>query len=294
MILAAVVVAKDGSDTGGKAKVDRGQQPLRIQSDGDSSDAGFSQIVQHGQIKEEGGHCVGKIGDHFRGTVGADVSQCGSIKYRLYKKEAAAPINKKEDQTKDGGNTVADSGSIGGAFDAERKDDDKQKVKKDVGDTGKDGDSQSQMRSAGSDEKGLKIDKLKELDNFLLKKVVEYTLNSIYINDLFLVNDKHTDLIIGMIRTNKSSSSITLPGNYQAIKSYNYYKIEKINKENAYEYILEDEVILPNHKAIRKVAKKDGKSNNIIRLNSKDIVHITKVVVDTGYLVLMTLNCIVN
>src|SRR5699024_7313277 len=71
-----------------------------------------------------------------------------------------------------------------------------------------------------SDEKGLKIDKLKELDNFLLKKVVEYTLNSIYINDLFLVNDKHTDLIIGMIRTNKSSSSITLPGNYQAIKSY--------------------------------------------------------------------------
>ena len=123
-----------------------------------------------------------------------------------------------------------------------------------------------------SDEKGLKIDKLKELDNFLLKKVVEYTLNSIYINDLFLVNDKHTDLIIGMIRTNKSSSSITLPGNYQAIKSYNYYKIEKINKENAYEYILEDEVILPNHKAIRKVAKKDGKSNNIIRLNSKNIV----------------------
>ena len=49
-------------------------------------------------------------------------------------------------------------------------------------------------------------------------------------------------------------------------------KEEKINKENAYEYILEDEVILPNHKAIRKVAKKDGKSNNIIRLNSKDIV----------------------
>lgn len=123
-----------------------------------------------------------------------------------------------------------------------------------------------------SDEKGLRIDKLKELDKFLLKKVIEYTLNTIYINDLFLVNDKHTDLIIGMLRTNKANSSITLPNNYQAIKSYNYYKIEKINKENAYEYILEDEVILPNHKVIRKVTKKDGKSNNIIRLNSKKIV----------------------
>ena len=122
-----------------------------------------------------------------------------------------------------------------------------------------------------SDEAGLKIDKLKELDNFLLRKVIEYTLNAIYINDLFLVNDKHTDLIIGMIRKGKSNSSITLPNNYQAIKSYNYYKIEKINKEAAYEYILEDEVILPNQKAIRKVSQKEDKSNNTIRLNSKDI-----------------------
>ena len=122
-----------------------------------------------------------------------------------------------------------------------------------------------------SDEAGLKIDKLKELDNFLLRKVIEYTLNAIYINDLFLVNDKHTDLIIGMIRKGKSNSSITLPNNYQALKSYNYYKIEKINKEAAYEYILEDEVILPNHKAIRKVSQKEDKSNNTIRLNSKDI-----------------------
>ena len=122
-----------------------------------------------------------------------------------------------------------------------------------------------------SDEDGLKIDKLKELDNFLLRKVIEYTLNAIYINDLFLVNDKHTDLIIGMIRKGKSNSSITLPNNYQALKSYNYYKIEKINKEAAYEYILEDEVILPNQKAIRKVSQKEDKSNNTIRLNSKDI-----------------------
>ena len=122
-----------------------------------------------------------------------------------------------------------------------------------------------------SDEAGLKIDKLKELDNFLLRKVIEYTLNAIYINDLFLVNDKHTDLIIGMIRKGKSNSSITLPNNYQALKSYNYYKIEKINKEAAYEYILEDEVILPNHKVIRKVSQKEDKSNNTIRLNSKDI-----------------------
>lgn len=122
-----------------------------------------------------------------------------------------------------------------------------------------------------SDEGGLKIDKLKELDNFLLRKVIEYTLNAIYINDLFLVNDKHTDLIIGMIRKGKSNSSITLPNNYQALKSYNYYKIEKINKEAAYEYILEDEVILPNHKVIRKVSQKEDKSNNTIRLNSKDI-----------------------
>ena len=122
-----------------------------------------------------------------------------------------------------------------------------------------------------SDEEGIKVTELRKLDKFLLKKVIEYTLTKIYIDDLFLINDKHTNLIIGMIRSDKSNNQVNLPNNYRAVKSYNNYKIVKENKENEYEYILEDKIRLPNNKIIKKVEKKEGKSNYILRLNSKDI-----------------------
>ena len=122
-----------------------------------------------------------------------------------------------------------------------------------------------------SDEEGIKVTELRKLDKFLLKKVIEYTLTKIYIDDLFLINDKHTNLIIGMIRSDKSNNQVNLPNNYRAVKSYNNYKIVKENRENEYEYILEDKIILPNNKIIKKVEKKEGKSNYILRLNSKDI-----------------------
>ena len=122
-----------------------------------------------------------------------------------------------------------------------------------------------------SNESGIKVDELIKLDTFLLKKVIEYTLNKIYIDDLFLISDKHTNLIIAMLKSNKSNSQVNLPNNYQALKSYNYYKIVKINKEEAYEYILDDELTLPNHMIIKKISNSGNKSNFILRLNSKDI-----------------------
>ena len=122
-----------------------------------------------------------------------------------------------------------------------------------------------------SDKNGIKIDELLKLDKFLLKKVVEYTLSKIYIDDLFLINDKHTNLIVGLIKSDKSNTEVNLPNGYLGVKSYNYYKIVKINKEDSYEYILEDKLILPNHMVIKRLPEKEGKSNYIIRLNSKDI-----------------------
>ncbi len=122
-----------------------------------------------------------------------------------------------------------------------------------------------------SDDNGLKISELKKLDSFLLKKVIEYTLNNIYIDDLFLITDKHTNLIINLINNPKSNVYLDLPNNYQALKSYNYYKIVKINKECNYEYILEDQISLPNHMQIKKVSKTLDKSNFTIRLNSHDL-----------------------
>ena len=122
-----------------------------------------------------------------------------------------------------------------------------------------------------SDSNGIKIDELLKLDKYLIRKIIEFTLAGIYIDDLFLINDKHTNLIIGMLKGKKSNNKLNLPNGYQAIKSYNYYKIVKINKENSYEYTLDSKLILPNNMVIKKVLEKEGKSNYILRLNSKDI-----------------------
>ena len=74
-----------------------------------------------------------------------------------------------------------------------------------------------------------------------------------------------------MLKGKKSNNKLNLPNGYQAIKSYNYYKIVKINKEDSYEYTLDSKLILPNHMVIKRVEEKEGKSNYILRLNSKDI-----------------------
>ena len=122
-----------------------------------------------------------------------------------------------------------------------------------------------------SDSNGIKIDELLKLDKYLIRKIIEFTLAGIYIDDLFLINDKHTNLIIGMLKGKKSNNKLNLPNGYQAIKSYNYYKTVKINKEDSYEYTLDSKLILPNHMVIKRVEEKEGKSNYILRLNSKDI-----------------------
>ena len=48
-------------------------------------------------------------------------------------------------------------------------------------------------------------------------------------------------------------------------------KRNKKSAERTYQNILEDKIILPNKMVIKKVEKKDGISNNIIRLNSQDL-----------------------
>ena len=121
------------------------------------------------------------------------------------------------------------------------------------------------------DSKGIKIDKLLELDDFLIKKIVEYELSLIYVNDLFLVSDKNTDMIINLIKNNKTNGKINLPNKFVALKEYNYFKIVNNIKDEDYKYILDDELILKNG-IIKRIDKSDNSSNYVIRLNSKDFV----------------------
>ncbi|MBE6154308.1 MAG: tRNA lysidine(34) synthetase TilS [Firmicutes bacterium] len=120
------------------------------------------------------------------------------------------------------------------------------------------------------EEQGLNITKLLELDEFLIKKIIEHELSLIYINDLFLVSDKNTLAIIELLKNNRSTGYINLPNDYIALKEYNYLKIVNNTKEEVFKYVLDNEVKL-NNGIIKVVKESNSTSNFVLRLNSKNI-----------------------
>ena len=119
-------------------------------------------------------------------------------------------------------------------------------------------------------ENGIFVSKLLELDDFLIKKIVEYEFSLIYINDLFLVSDKNCLAVIHMLKDKKTMGRVMLPNGYVALKEYNLFKIVYPKKENEYEFILDCEVKVPLG-VVKKINMSDSKSNYIIRLNRDDL-----------------------
>ena len=85
------------------------------------------------------------------------------------------------------------------------------------------------------------------------------------------LNDKHVDMIVSLINSNKSNSMINLPLNFVCYKFYNIIDIRKKEEVFNYEYVLDKEFNI-NNGYIAYVDDTDIiKSNYLIRLNSNDI-----------------------
>ena len=79
-------------------------------------------------------------------------------------------------------------------------------------------------------------------------------------------------MILNLISSNKSNSIVHLPNNVVVIKTYNELSFsynEEIHSE--YEIEIEKLVNLPNGKIIEKIYDTEDNSNNVIKLNSKEI-----------------------
>ena len=116
------------------------------------------------------------------------------------------------------------------------------------------------------------IDKFLLEDNYLQREILYYLLNSFYQDDLILINDKHIDLILKLINSKKANNVIDLPNEVIARKDYNYFSLEKeINDISSYEIEFDKYVELPNKHHIEKIKSTIDNSNNICRLNSKEL-----------------------
>ena len=118
----------------------------------------------------------------------------------------------------------------------------------------------------------LMIDKFLQLDYLIQKKIIYILLEAKYEDDLMLINDRHVDLIINLIKSNKKNTYIYLPNLIKACKNYNEFYLETlVDNIDSYEIELIDYADLPNGRHIEIVEEEDSNSNYVCRL-SKDTV----------------------
>lgn len=117
------------------------------------------------------------------------------------------------------------------------------------------------------------VDKFKLLDIVIGKRIIDYIFSVIYRDDIIEIDSRHVDLVINCINSSRANVTFNLPNDYLVVKEYNkvYFK-KNINLVMPYDIELNDEAFLPNGLTIKKVNESKTDGNDILRLNSNDVV----------------------
>ena len=106
-------------------------------------------------------------------------------------------------------------------------------------------------------------------DEYIQRRIIEYILSTIYLDDLYKVDDNVVNEIIKIIYSNKPNISISLPNDYKITKEYNYLFIDNnINNNNV---VNKDLYYEDNNIIIKKIDNNNDTSNYTIRLNTKEL-----------------------
>ena len=117
------------------------------------------------------------------------------------------------------------------------------------------------------------IDKFIEEDEFIQREILYDFLKNYYQDDLILINDKHIDILLRLIRSRKANSCINLPNDVIGKKQYNEFMfVRDMDVITSYEIEFDRYAKLPNHHSIELVSEIDNNSNFMCRLNSKEIL----------------------
>ena len=118
----------------------------------------------------------------------------------------------------------------------------------------------------------LNIEQFKLLEEFIQKEVLYYMMNEYYQDDLILINDKHIELLLNLIYSNRANAFVNLPNEVIAIKTYHELELKKVTTEiTTYEIEISKYVDLPNHHVIEQIDDPIGNGNDICRLLSSEI-----------------------
>lgn len=118
----------------------------------------------------------------------------------------------------------------------------------------------------------LDITNYNDLEPLFQTKLIENVLDSIYIDNLYLITDRHVELILGIINNPRPNLEINLPADVRVVKSYNQLIITKNNKKiSDYNILLKEITAIPNGREIKIINDTTEKSNYYLKLNSKEV-----------------------
>ena len=118
----------------------------------------------------------------------------------------------------------------------------------------------------------LDLNKFSSLDEFIKLKLLKEIIRIYYPDDLYLIDDNNIVEILKVINSKKANAELVLPNNIKVVKQYDKLLFNvKDDIIDDYKYELNDKLDTPC--GIIRIVNEDNvdKSNNIIRLNSKDI-----------------------
>ena len=118
----------------------------------------------------------------------------------------------------------------------------------------------------------LNLERFKTLQKLVQIKFINHILELIYPEDLILITDTHTNLILDLANSKKANSRIHLPNNIIAVKSYNnlVFMLED-DTDTVFEIELHEHINLPNGHNILRVDEVYKRSNNYCYLSSKEV-----------------------
>lgn len=117
----------------------------------------------------------------------------------------------------------------------------------------------------------INLDILLKEDKLLVKRIIMKYLNEHYKEKITLINDKHLDLILRLIKNTKINDFISLPDKKILVKSYNKLYFDNEMNYNDYCFLLDNRVNLPNGYTIEITDTLDNTTNFFTAFNKKDI-----------------------
>ncbi len=118
----------------------------------------------------------------------------------------------------------------------------------------------------------LDIDSFIKLNKLMQERIINFVMDYIYLDDVTLINDSHTQLIMKLIESSKPNSYIYLPNNIKVLKAYNKLSFLYGNVDNEnYEMELDRFMTLPNGHVIEMIDDNNENSNFICRLDSNEV-----------------------